>query len=399
MSHLPTRFTSASNDVQKEVVSLGLKCWDILEGTVLQQQNFDLANLLTQAKEEGTKEGKRTATKEYEPKLAQLETQLTHLQARLERETIQQETQLKDAEKKYQREYDRKIELLVREGRFEERELLQQTHKEEIQNFQRQLTSLQIDLASLNAKKGWEDAYHAERKEREALHLQLQELTRAKTSYELGKEGEEEINTILSQIPEWDFQEVHKEKGKADFRATSKELKTFILDAKNYTNAVPKKEREKIVRDVDNDSSVLGGLLVSLSSKVQTKDHCEIELTPTKKPICYLVLEGLSPQAKQSCIQATLRLLLQYVASTNEREKDDLLSKIQQAFLKLGELKSETENQRNKAKDLYESLKVSVDRIQRILNFLQDKADEGHGEEKETPKRTARKKKGVEEST
>jgi hypothetical protein len=209
----------------------------------------------------------------------------------------------------------------------------------------------------------------------------------------LGKEGEAEIHSLLSQIHEWDFDEVHQEPGKADFRVTSKEKKVFILDAKNYSRAVPKAEREKIARDVDNDTSVLGGILVSLNSKVHTKEHCEIELTPMKKPICYLILEGMSDQAKCVCIASMLRFMLQYVASNDHREKDDLVDKIQQAFLRLREIKSETENQRNKAKDLYDSLKVSVEKVEGLMDFLQDKPEKVKAQAKK-----ARGKKKTEET-
>lgn len=394
MSQFPPRFTSATPEVQTEIVLLGLKCWDILEENLVAHETKDLTHLLTQAKEEGFKDGKRAAQRELESKLIDLESETLQLHSALERESKQRDASQEETKRRFAEEYQRKVDLLVRETRIEERETLQKSHTKELQTLRDQLTGLQIEIAKLQAKENWEEAFYAERKERESLQLQIQDLTKSKTSYELGKEGEEEIYAILGQIAEWDFDEVHKEPGKADFRAKNKESKIFILDSKKYTNAIPKKERDKIIRDVDNDNSVSGGILVSLNSKVQTKDHCEIELTPTKKPICYLVLEGMNTEAKKVCLQATLRLLLQYVASTNQREKDDLLNKIQQAFLKLGELKSETENQRNKAKDLYESLKLSVDRIQRLLSFLQDKPEEIAAPTDAQPKRGG-KKKGV----
>jgi hypothetical protein len=101
----------------------------------------------------------------------------------------------------------------------------------------------------------------------------------------------------------------------------------------------------------------------------------------------------MSDQAKCVCIASMLRFMLQYVASNDHREKDDLVDKIQQAFLRLREIKSETENQRNKAKDLYDSLKVSVEKVEGLMDFLQDKPEKVKAQAKK-----ARGKKKTEET-
>lgn len=398
MNHLPARFVGYSKEVQSEIVALGLVSWDLIQKESMKAQDIQVSTLLDTAKEEGCKEGKQQAASEFLSKLTSVEIQKQQyeienalLKSRLDQEVSIRESKLSELKQTCEQEFQRKESLLIRESRLEEKESLQTKFNSEREIFQERLTQLQIELAHWKEKENWEEIYKSEKKQREALQHQLDDLQKVKTSYEIGVDGQDEINQILSQIQEWDFIEVAKEAGKADFRATNKELKTFILDSKKYTEAVPKKERDKIVRDVDNDSSVLGGILVSLKSKIHTKDHCEIQLTPAKKPVCYLVLEHMDPVAKRVCLQATLSFLLQYVASNNEREKDALFNKIHQAFLKLGELKSETENQRNKAKELWESLKLGVDRIQNILNYLQDKCDEPEVAE-QPKKRTAKKK-------
>lgn len=387
MTTLQQRFALCASDAQEQILRLGFLCWDVLQEECLRRQDVDLAKLMDLQKEEGRREGKRDAHQELKELLHEKDLQIDTLtshrslsELRLQRAHERMEEITLEVEKKLRSEFEYEKDFTRREAALVERQSLQE-----------KLTSLEVTLAKLQAKEDWQQAYERERQERESLFNQLQELKKQKTSYTLGKEGEAEINALLSQIPEWDFTEVHQEKGKADFRAINKDKKTFILDAKNYTKGVPKAERDKIARDADADSSVLGGLLVSLNSKVHTKEHCEIELTPKKKPICYLVLEGMSDQAKGVCISSTLRLLLQYVASQDEREKNDLVDKLQQAFLKLGEVKSDTENQRNKAKELYDSLKVSVDRVQSLLCFLQDKPEKERETDSEK-KKAARKK-------
>ena len=385
MVSLEQRYSSSSSEVKQEVLRFGFQCWDLIENESLRKRDIDMAALLDIQRDEGKQEGIQEATSKYKKRCLEQDLRMDSLDAkvlRYEEQINSFEKIAKEKEERLRLELEKQKDLLIKETRLAENQV-----------FQEKLTSYEKIIAKLEAKQDWQHAYDQEHQERVVLQTQLQELKKNKTAFTLGKEGEAEIHSLLSQIHEWDFDEVHQEPGKADFRVTSKEKKVFILDAKNYSRAVPKAEREKIARDVDNDTSVLGGILVSLNSKVHTKEHCEIELTPMKKPICYLILEGMSDQAKCVCIASMLRFMLQYVASNDHREKDDLVDKIQQAFLRLREIKSETENQRNKAKDLYDSLKVSVEKVEVLMDFLQDKP-----EKVKTQAKKARGKKKTEET-
>ena len=378
MSHLQERFNLLIPVDKEKVLRFGFLSWDLIQEETLRKHDLEIANLLDLHKEEGKKEGKQEASIEFKKKYLEQDIQIDSLKGEVLRcqEKINNfERVSKEKEDKLRLELEKQTDIIRKEARLQELEAIQ----EKISNYEKV-------IAKLESKQDWQQVYEREHNEKLLLQTQLQDMKKSKTSFTLGKEGEAEIHTLLSQIHEWDFEEVHQEPGKADFRAVNKEKKTFILDAKNYSRAVPKNERDKISRDVDNDVSVLGGILVSLNSKVHTKEHCEIELTPMKKPICYLILEGMSDQAKCACIASTLRLMLQYVASSDQREKDSLVDKIQQAFLRLREYKSETENQRNKAKELYESLKLSVEKVQGLLDFLQDKPSKESSTEEKKPK-------------
>jgi len=365
MSILEKRYIDCLPEIKEEVLRLGFLCWDLIQQESMIKRDIDLEKILELHREEGKEQGRREETAKFKKVVLEQDLKIDSLTSKnlLFQEQINRfERAILEKEEKLRLELEKQKHLLIKE-----------TQLQEAQTFQEKVTTYEKTIAKLEAKQDWQQAYEREHTEKISLQTQMLEMKKSKTSFTLGKEGEAEIHTLLSQIHEWDFEEVHNEPGKADFRAVNKQKKTFILDAKNYSRAVPKNERDKITRDVDNDSSVLGGILVSLNSKVHTKEHCEIELTPMKKPICYLVLEGMSDQAKGVCIASTLRLMLQYVASSDQREKDDLVDKIQQAFLRLREYKSDTENQRNKAKELYDSLKLSVDKVQGLLDFLQDK--------------------------
>ena len=132
--------------------------------------------------------------------------------------------------------------------------------------------------------------------------------------------------------------------------------------------------------------------MVSLNSKISTKENCEIETTPGKKPICYLNLVGMTGEAKIAYIASTLKFLHQYVASHDEREKNELVDRMREAGLKIGELKQETENIRNKAREVFESLKVNVSTVQSIMDFLLQMPSAGHEEVAEKPKKARAKK-------
>lgn len=372
------RYLELRNDQKQQFLQIAFQCWDILQEETIRKHDLNIASLLDAQREEGKEEGRREEQNKLKKLLLDKDIQINSLTTKsvfLQEQITNFDFITKEKEEKLRLELEKQKDIIRKEARLQELEAIQG----KISNYEKV-------IAKLESKQDWQQVYEREHNEKMLLQTQLQDMKKSKTSFTLGKEGEAEIHTLLSQIHEWDFEEVHQEPGKADFRAVNKEKKTFILDAKNYSRAVPKNERDKISRDVDNDMSVLGGILVSLNSKVHTKEHCEIELTPMKKPICYLVLEGMSDQAKCACIASTLRLMLQYVASSDQREKDSLVDKIQQAFLRLREYKSETENQRNKAKELYESLKLSVEKVQGLLDFLQDKPSKESSTEEKKPK-------------
>ena len=74
--------------------------------------------------------------------------------------------------------------------------------------------------------------------------------------------------------------------------------------------------------------------------------------------------------AKIAYLSSTLKFLEQYVGTNDEREKSELLDRMREAHRRIGELKHDTENIRNKAKEVYESLKINATKIQTIMDFI-----------------------------
>lgn len=370
MDHLPEEFQDATREEQAQIALLGIQCWAILKKEIGKVKELDYTKLTEKFKEEGRKEGKREGEREAAWLLREKEyayddvkAQLTSLEKKLERTNLEKQKELEEFEKKLKKEGERDRESIAREAALTERS-----------SFLQQVKDYEVLIAQLTAKQDWKLAWSENQKMVTKLEEQLATLTKIRSSYEIGQEGEEETESMLCKIAEWDCERVSKEKDRADFRMTSKDKKSFILDSKKYTSAVPKKERDKLMSNVDDDATVLGGILVSLDSKITTKENCEIETTPGKKVVCYLNLVGMTNEAKIAYIGSTLKFLHQYVASKDEREKNEMLERMMEGTSRIAELKKETENMRNKAKELYESLKINVGKIQSIMDYILNKS-------------------------
>jgi hypothetical protein len=374
MEHLPEEFQDATREEQTQIAQLGIQCWTILKKEVVKIKDLDYTKLSEKLKEEGRKEGKREGEKEVNKLLKEkeyafddLQAQFKSLEKKLQRLDTEKQKELEELEKKLKKESERERDATAREAIIAERSNFQQ-------QFQQQIKDYEVRIAQLSANQDWKLAWSENQKMVTKLEEQLANLTKIRTSYEIGQEGEEETENMLYKIPEWDCERVSKEKDRADFRMTSKDKKSFILDSKKYTSVVPKKERDKLMSNVDDDATVSGGILVSLDSKITTKENCELETTPGKKIVCYLNLVGMTNEAKIAYIGSTLKFLHQYVASKDEREKNEMLERMMEGTSRIGELKKETENMRNKAKELYESLKINVGKIQSIMDYILNKS-------------------------
>jgi len=391
MESFKEEFQDATREDQIQIVELGLHVWTILKKQLGKVKDIDFSTLSEKFKEEGRKEGKREAEKELSRLMKEKEyilddalAQVRALERKNERVDAEKKKELEELESRLRRESHRENEAIAREAILNERA----TTMEKTRDYE-------IQIAQLQAKQDWRIAYTDSQKLIEQLKQQLDDAKKVRTSYELGQEGEEETENLLCKIPEWDCERVSKEKDRADFRMTSKDKKSFILDSKKYNASVPKKERDKLMSNVDDDASVLGGILVSLDSKISTKENCEIETTPGKKPVCYLNLVGMTTEAKIAYIASTLKFLHQYVASHDEREKNELLERLRETNNKIGELKKESENIRNKAKEVYESLKINVGKMQSIMDFLVKNPNDEIVVEPESQPKKSRKKGAV----
>lgn len=373
MEHLPKEFLNLPKHTQSKVVTLGINSWYLIQDEVEALKDLDQSALIEIWKEKGRKEAQSEKDKDHQRNIKQIQSErddLAHEKSMLERKVakLEKESEEKSAKverevtEKFRKEFDRDREHILREARLSLKE---------------EMSALRDENTKLNAAQDFKAAFDFAQAQylqqisiTEELKEKIQELTRVRSSFHLGKEGEGEIETMLKNASDFDYVNVNAEADKADFRLTSKDKKIIILDSKKFTSAVGKKDRDKLIDNTDRDATVCAGIMVSINSKISARQHCEIEITPGNKPILYICLMNMTQEAKFHCLDVALKLLLRIVNSQNEKERGELVEKIHSAFLLLDELKKKMENSKKAATELLENLKVSLSDIKRITDLL-----------------------------
>jgi len=170
----------------------------------------------------------------------------------------------------------------------------------------------------------------------------------SRSSQRIGKQGEKEVETLFSEYVHADIINMAAVGHSGDFHihvdngAGAESI--FLVDSKKYETPIPKSEREKIARDVDDDSTIAGGLLISLNSTVQNRHHFQVDTTDTKKPILYLCLKDMSYEESGRSIAAAIQILNTIATTHDQDEKENLLKKIQAVSKELSQRIQEATN-------------------------------------------------------
>lgn len=373
MEHLPTTFTGTDKKTQQKIVSLGLHVWAVLQSEIDAVRELNSDELIKVWKEKGRAQGYAEKEKELGREVGELRCMLEDLRLEKERLTRRLEAAAVDAEKAAKKEFDAERVHILREARLEvaeEMARLKATATEDMAKAKEEILRLRVASDFKTAFEFAQKQYEAQKEESEKLKEKIVELTAVKSSYLLGKDGEAEIESMLRQLGDFDFLNVHDEADKADFRITSKDKKVMILDSKKFTHAVPKKDREKLIDNTDKDAAVAAGIMVSLNSKVSARSHCEIEFTPIGKPVLYMCLQGMTNDARLHCLDAGLKLLLKLLSSTSEKERGELIEKMNSASASVQEIRSKIENIKRAATEVLENAKLGLADVKQVLAFL-----------------------------
>jgi len=107
-------------------------------------------------------------------------------------------------------------------------------------------------------------------------------------SFFKGKVGEDKMKQTLTMLfPKNEIEDTHSQPGRGDFIITCKNDKKILIDNKDYSTNVPKKEIDKFEKDIRENADVFGGVLISNSSGVSKKDDFQIDII-NSKPVMYL---------------------------------------------------------------------------------------------------------------
>lgn len=203
--------------------------------------------------------------------------------------------------------------MSVREHAVEERKRMTREHEEVIERLrelgdratQRTDTNeklLQKELTRVNEQAAEERRRMS--REHEVLMERLREVTgrlmgTAENSSKRGKMGEvvaaEEVRRVFHDATE--IEDMASEGGCGDIHVTLTGIGKIILDIKHHekgSGGVRKKDRDKLLRDIDNDKNeAVGGILVATQASIQGMEPCSILWSPKHhRPMVACELRG-----------------------------------------------------------------------------------------------------------
>lgn len=373
MDHLPKSFTSLDFQIQLKVVNAGLHVWSLIQAELERQKDLNTDDLIRLWKDAGKQEAYAEKEREFARLLKEkdavfqdliaeksiAEKRLTSLEMEVAGKVAAEIQRTSAAQ---QERFDAEKQMMLREAKL--------AAAEEYSKLKEENTALKLG-ANFKEAYDFSQARYAElQKDHEALKDKLEDLTRVRSSFQLGKEGEAEIEELLKQCADFDYENVNAEADKADFRIVAKDKTVFILDSKKYKRSVPKKEIDKLISNTDKDTTVAGGILVSLQSKICRRSHCEIEFTPANKPILFLCLEDMTTDAKLHALDISFKLLLRLVESQDQVQRSELLEKMKRAIGVLNDVMKKVEGIKKSATEILDTAKVSLADMKQVKEYL-----------------------------
>jgi hypothetical protein len=373
MDHLPKSFTSLDFQIQLKVVNAGLHVWSLIQAELERQKDLNTDDLIRLWKEAGKQEAYAEKEREFARLLKEkdavfqdliaeksiAEKRLTSLEMEVAGKVA---AEIQRTSVALQERFDAEKQMMLREAKL--------AASEEYSKLKEENTAFKLG-ANFKEAYDFSQARYAElQKDHEALKDKLEDLTRVRSSFQLGKEGEAEIEELLKQCADFDYENVNAEADKADFRIVAKDKTVFILDSKKYKRSVPKKEIDKLISNTDKDTTVAGGILVSLQSKICRRSHCEIEFTPANKPILFLCLEDMTTDAKLHALDISFKMLMRLVESQDQVQRSELLEKMKRAIGVLNDIMKKVEGIKKSATEILDTAKVSLADMKQVKEYL-----------------------------
>jgi hypothetical protein len=123
-----------------------------------------------------------------------------------------------------------------------------------------------------------------------------------------GKISENAMNQTLNLLfPKNTIEDTHNEAGRGDFIMSDANSHSIMLENKDYSKNVPKKEIEKFKRDLINNSDIWGAILMSNRTGICNKKDYQIEFVEGKIAI-YLHFTNKDPKKIKNAYDIMLAL-------------------------------------------------------------------------------------------
>lgn len=194
----------------------------------------------------------------------------------------------------------------------------------------------------------------------------FEKLDRSEKAANIGKCGERKFAEICQRLPgNYTLQDTSKQGKKGDFIVTYSEcgvIRKCLIDIKNYSTTVPKKEIDKFMEDLAF-GSYDAGLLVSYSTKfagiaehLYIQDEC---LSSGKIPIMYLVSQD------ESMILTAIELLIAKTIIPTQKNAD--IDRIESLVSTVNNSLSNSSDVRRMLSDLQSQISKSIQKCQENL--------------------------------
>lgn len=204
---------------------------------------------------------------------------------------------------------------------------------------------------------------------REQLSTSEERFRRENNSSLRGQDGEKaDLHILQEAFPEAVIRSVGKTGHMGDFIIEFEGI-SILWDSKNYTGAIAKRERDKIIADVDSNP-VNGGIMASSISLIQGRKNMEIELTPSGKPIIYIAKLRENDHRIIDVVRSSKNIILSCLKYLSGNQNTELRRTIHILNDKSISLKRQLEPLRTAAKSIHDSITNINNEIEDIANII-----------------------------
>ena len=186
---------------------------------------------------------------------------------------------------------------------------------------------------------------------------------RQENSTLLGQDGESFTYHNLNMLfPKSEIIDTHKEKESGDFKLNYKNI-PILLEVKNYSGNVLKKEIQKFYRDMNIQSQMKAGIFISLKSGISAREDFGIEVFEGK-PIIFLTYVKNNMEKIKLAAKIIATIVSENIDLSNEEIMGGIKNLIPIVKRNFNTMKGQIERNYKKMKD------ITIDQESNIIELL-----------------------------